>query len=175
MNFLKFKSLIFILILLSGCVGSTVNIKKDQALTPQQGIVVTRLISNWEGYKNPLLAKLEFVFGKAESSLNSGKFMMNQKSDLKVVTLPAGKYSWSQLGFGNRSLSLNGDFTVKAGTITYIGDINSELTLGAFSAGVNIKVTSDLNSLKQQLKEKYPQQFLKYPLAFNKTNLKASP
>lgn len=56
----------YFLSFLSACASTTKNIKADQNLAINQGIVVTKIHSNWEGYNNPLLADLEFIFTQVD-------------------------------------------------------------------------------------------------------------
>lgn len=170
-----YKSFLVLLVsfLLSACVASSTNVKGDKALAPTEGVVVTRLVSNWKGYNNPLLAKVEFFFfGKSTSGLNKNSLSLDRANDLKVVSLPAGSYLWSHLGFGNRHLQMSGGFEVKPGTITYIGDINSQLSLGAFSAGAKINVENKASDIKKILQKEYPELLSKYPLVTDITDLK---
>ena len=126
---------IFTLVLLSlsvfGCGPIPQVVKSGDTLNESEGIVVTQLRSNWEGYKNPLLTKLGYFFGKSDSSINSGNFFMDRADDIKIVSLPAGDYEWSHLSFGNRRLNFSAEdgFTVIPQKIVYIGSLNAELEL----------------------------------------------
>ena len=100
---------------------------------------------------------------------------MTKANDLKLITLPEGEYIWTHMRFGNRTMSLSGSFKVKASTITYIGDITSQLNLGAFSASATVQSNIDLTSLKTQLRQSHPQQLQKYALVTSRTNIHPTP
>lgn len=100
---------------------------------------------------------------------------MTRENDLKVITLPVGNYRWSHLGFGNRRLNFDRTygFKVEPGTILYIGDLNSELELGAFSAAGKFWVTNDTANIKDELESQYPELMKKYPFVERMTVLNA--
>lgn len=175
MNYKNFLLLALLSLGLTGCVSAPKNMSAGQALTAGEGIVVTKLRSNWTGYDNPLLANIEFIFGKAGSNVNSGKFVMTKANDLKVISLPAGDYRWSHLSFGNRHLDFNriDGFKIEAGKIVYIGDLNSVLELGAFSATGRFWVTNDVKNIKDEMKIHYPELIKKYPFVEKVTRLSA--
>jgi len=154
----KFCSILLLCIVLSGCAVATKNISDGQPLSPDQGIIVTKIHSNWESY-NFFRARLGFYFRKVGSDLSTDVLILTQADDLKVISLPKGEYRWSHIGIGNRYLMLDGlkGFKVEAGKITYIGDIYSELDLDVY--WVNTKVQSEFESIKSDLERQYPELF----------------
>ncbi|WDE02477.1 hypothetical protein [Thalassomonas actiniarum] len=141
---------------LSACASSTKNIKVGQGLETNQGIVVTKIHSNWDGYNNPLLADLEFIFSQKEGKKKGYKFVLTKADDLKVVALPAGDYQWFRILFGNYYMELEGGFTIKSNEITYIGDIYSQLNLGMFSMSGETRVTDESAQIKNDLQAHFP-------------------
>jgi hypothetical protein len=171
----KFRILVAALIslVLNGCGPTPKVVKPGDVLNKSEGVVVTQLRSNWEGYKNPLLTKLGYIFGKSDSNINSGNFFMDRADDLKVVSLPAGDYVWSHLSFGNRRLDFNSEdhFTVMPNKIVYIGTLNAELDLGLFSASAKVTVENDIESITKQLNKEYPELMKNYQLVEKLTEL----
>ena len=164
---------VLICIGISGCGPIPKVIKSGDTIEESEGIVVTQLRSNWEGYKNPLLAKLGYYFHKEDSSINSGNFFMDRADDIKVVSLPAGDYKWSHLSFGNRRLNFSSEdgFTVIPQKIVYIGTINAELELGLFSASAKVTVDNNIDSIKKQLNIDYPELIENYEIVETLTDL----
>lgn len=158
---------------ISGCGPTPKVIKSGDTIEGTEGIVVTQLRSNWEGHKNPLLAKLGYYFHKEDSSINSGNFFMDRADDIKVVSLPAGDYKWSHLSFGNRRLNFSAEdgFTVVPQKIVYIGTINAELELGLFGASAKVTVDNDFESIKKQLNMDCPELIENYQIVTELTNM----
>jgi hypothetical protein len=147
------------LLLLTACMSTTKNIKPDQNLETNQGIVVTKIHSNWDSYKNPLLATLEYAFTHSENKQKGYRLVLSKADDLKVVVLPAGDYNWFRINFGRYYMNLSGSFSVKANEINYIGDIYSQLDVPMFSlSGVSgeSKITDETEQIKIELKEHFP-------------------
>ncbi|KAA1164740.1 MULTISPECIES: hypothetical protein [Pseudoalteromonas] len=141
---------------LTACASTTKNIKADQGLESNQGIVVTKIHSNWDGYNNPLLADLEFIFTQTDGKKKDSKFVLSKADDLKVVALPAGEYKWFRILFGNYYMDLSGGFTIKPNEITYIGDIHSQLDLGMFSMSGESRISNESEQIKNDLEVHFP-------------------
>lgn len=172
MAFNKKLILSFILLILTACASSTKNIKKNQKLESNQGIVVTKINSNWTGYNNPLATDLEFLFTHEESNKKSSKFVLSKENDLKVVALAAGNYQWLRIRFGNYYMDLEGGFTIEPGQITYIGDIYSHLDLNLFSMSGTSRVTNESEQIMNDLKDNYPMLLERHIFTTNLSTLK---
>ena len=99
---------------------------------------------------------------------------MTRADDLKIIALPAGNYKWSHLSFGTRYINFDPSygFKVTAGTITYIGDLNTELEVGVFSAAAKFRVTNDSKNIKEEINKDYPKLIEKYPFIEQMTVLR---
>ncbi len=158
--------------LLTACANTTKNVKVNQELETNQGIVVTKIKSNWTGYKNPLATDLEFLFIHEESNANSSKFVLSKENDLKVVALEAGNYQWLRIRFGNYYMELEGSFTIKPGQVTYIGDIYSHLNLNLFSMSGTTEVSDETKQIINDLKGQFPKLLEKHNVVTELSSLK---
>ncbi|PCJ31919.1 MAG: hypothetical protein COA90_04680 [Gammaproteobacteria bacterium] len=169
--FKRIIAVVLLLLFLTACVSNTKNISDTHELISSQGLVVTKIHSNWQGYDNPLLADLEFTFVQEQGDKTYSKFVLSKANDLKVVALPEGNYMWLKIVFGNYYMDLTGGFTVGANQITYIGDINSQLDLSLFSMSGETKISDETSQIKDDLQLNYPTILDKYGFKTNLTNL----
>lgn len=172
MKFIQSSILGLTLLFLTACANTTKNISVEKQLENNQGIVVTKIHSNWDGYDNPLLADLEFVFSQKEGKKKDFKFVLSRADDLKVVALPAGEYQWSRILFGNYYTNLSGGFTIKSGEINYIGNIHSQLDLGMLSMSGSTIISDQSEAIKSELKAQFPNIVEKHRFNRSLTNLK---
>jgi len=161
--------------LLISCSSSLKNIKHDEALIKESGILLTRLISNY-----PFGISIEKATGEKFWLQKQGK---NNKSTLIAVSVPSGKYSISEIGWKNKHAKFVDDkstkFTIEKGKVNYICDLGVYFKLkgkdifgGEFTP--DLRFVLPINLMKDTLKEfKTKQQKLAekysftYPLASN--------
>jgi hypothetical protein len=147
---------IFISILtisLCSCSNVQKNITDFNAISKNNGILVTTLKSNWKGHSNPLLAKIEYCFGDVTIKQSANYLRQTKENELKVISLPPGNYIWKFIKFGNytNTLDWNHAFSIKKGEITYIGDIETKLNLKLLSMTGDTKVIDNSKNIKNKL------------------------
>jgi hypothetical protein len=122
------------------------------------GVVVAHLHSNWRT-EDPKDFKTLLVFWvHSTDSKNYTHFALrvNDFNEWKVIPVPEGRYYISSLRLGNWSLPFRKDsaFDIKAGQISYIGDIHTRILMPPYRA--RLKVSSRPEYTKRILQEKYP-------------------
>ena len=154
-------------LLLAGCATSR-SVPDGTALRPGQGILALRLSSNRSG-------SLGFgPFGESTFGARFAESMFGAKETLSfkeeqdqffVIPVDAGHYMWGQLEMGNQFAWLldSTRFRVKAGQLTYIGNVRIFVTGSKFS----VRVTDRADEMKEHLRENFPQ--FSTSLAFEKS------
>jgi len=131
---------------------------------------VVGLHSDWDDYKGPVAYQLALSFiGEGDSSYAGRELVFQGANYYSVIQLPAKKYHFESQKFGMSiwNIEKNHQFTIKPNTITYIGDITSNL-----SGAATFKVDDRFQTAKKYLKNKHPQSFKKYKLEKNIVPLK---
>ncbi|MBI3560837.1 MAG: hypothetical protein HY080_03885 [Gammaproteobacteria bacterium] len=108
--------------MLSGCLAAG-NISDTAAVDQKHGVLVTAVHSNYEGYKNILTPDLRFRFRpEGGSNFSRIELVLSEADELKVISLPIGKYQWESLMIGNSYLLLDKTkgFEIQPNKVTYI-------------------------------------------------------
>lgn len=161
MNFIK-MTLGVLVLLLTACSSVVIDNHADgKAVANNAGILVVGLHSDWEDYKGPVSYQLALSFaGEGDSTYAGRELVFQGTSYYSVIQLPANNYH-----FGIQKIGLNlwnfdkNEFIIKPNTITYIGNITSNL-----SGDQVFKVDDQFTAAKQYLSSHYPQLLKKYKL-----------
>jgi len=161
-----------LLFVLTGCATSLFSFTKPldgkNSLKPGHGAIayVARAFGDKEV---DLIIPLKLNFSITKSNIERGGLgIIDAPYEYKpeISELPAGTYSFLSVGFGHKYASLSkcyGRIIVKEGTITYIGDIYGTVNSdkGLFGS-VNIDVWDHEEKVMKELREQYPELFIKY-------------
>jgi hypothetical protein len=161
------------LLLSSSCARTVKNINKNQIIDKKQGVIVTNIHSNWLETDKPFKLKLKFSFYKKGEKSQLKKFALSSPEELKIMTLSPGEYYWSEIYAGRYSLKIEGNsgFRVKAGEITYIGDIYTNITAGWIHMNGEVKIFDNSQKVEQILKKEYFNLFRRFTYSVAITNL----
>ena len=109
--------LLIVLVMLSGC-ASVKNIRDTARLEPKSGIMLVNFESNHYGYKATIINKKNITWASAV-------FDIKRDDNLRVITLPAGDYTWRGIyvGTGASEFRDDYDFTIQEGYVNYVGDV----------------------------------------------------
>jgi hypothetical protein len=112
-----------LVMLLASCAADPV-LKDTATLPPQTGIMVANVFIWSAGNKAypPVSIKVDKLHGLSSATT----LHLPQRSNLIVIELPAGEYSWTDLELGNiagGSTSYHMPFTIEPGKINYVGDL----------------------------------------------------
>lgn len=158
MRQMKLVSLILIFGLMVGCSATLLtNIKDGQKINDDEGVVVTRLHEIYKG--TSILNNVVYTFHYNGRPRNRYQMVMSKRDELKVISLPAGHYEWERMYDGGffADVSNNPGFDVKAGKITYIGDIYSVSIFTKEQFYKKIIVRNERDSIVSELDLYYPE------------------
>lgn len=146
---------------LAGCASPPTNLVDGVPISDKNGVLVVGLHTDWEGHNNPLLASLELIFkggSETDPSIAYRNLTFQGKDYFTVMDLPAKKYHFYRQNFGARHLDIDekSEFEIKAGSVTYIGDITSNVSIAGFSAGTTLQVDDRFEVAKAYLNDAYP-------------------
>ena len=146
---------------LYGCAVTTDNIILDKhSNNLDNGYLVVGLDSdlNTSGYSLLSSVVLHYIKEKG-NAYDSNKLVYKGKNTDKyiVVELPADRYRIISQNVGNRWLTLkqNKEFVITPKTITYIGDITSNVDIGLFGSKYDIRIDDRFKDAKNYLNHKY--------------------
>ena len=165
---IKFGILI-LSVLLSACASPPVNHADGVNLTPQSGLLVVGLHTDWDGHTNPLLAKIKLLL-TADSDLSSGngrtELVFQGKNYFSVIELPANKYKFYRLHFSTYfwNIKKNNEFIIKPNTITYVGDITVDNDRTSTAVPSIITVADSYDNAKEYMNKNYPKLLSKYSM-----------
>jgi len=125
------------------------------------GILVVGLHSDWEDYKGAVSYQLALSFiGEGDSTYVGRELVFQGANYYSVIQLPANKYHFEnqRIGLSVWNIDKN-QFTIKPNTMTYIGDITSNL-----SGAENFRVDDEFHAAKEYLKKNYSKLLKKHTL-----------
>lgn len=124
-------SLGILFLFLSACSSVVIENHVDgKALTKNAGVLVVGLHSDWENYKGPVAYQLALSFiGNGDSSYVGRELVFQGANYYSVIELPANTYHIEEQRHGMSvwNFDKGNQFKIKPNTITYIGDITSNL------------------------------------------------
>ncbi|GMR07345.1 MAG: hypothetical protein BMS9Abin26_0348 [Gammaproteobacteria bacterium] len=171
-KFSTYLAILIFLFLLSACVYTS-NLKDGVTLEKGYGVIVTTMYSNRAEPDSYQADRISYLFRSIKSGGSSGSITMEREQELIVVSLPAGEYNWEEILFDRyyRRFDKSSTFFVYQNTITYIGDIKTELKQGDDNIYGYYKVIDNFDVVKQQLAESYPALSKRYKFKKLLTNL----
>jgi hypothetical protein len=157
-NFLGKASLLIIIVyFLSGC--ATQNISKGASIDDEKGILVTRIHSN-------VIVTVVVSVDKTEVPIVMLK--AHPPEELKVVAINAGDacFDWLERIYSSPNLP-NVYFTIKPGTITYVGDLFIDWHGGAINGNAYVTIQDKEAETVHEARIKFPWLFEKFPYRKN--------
>lgn len=154
--------LVITLVALSSCASPFVpNVKDSIALENNQGILVANIASNYNDFRISIKNKKNLVA--------SAVFVIKAGNDFRVISLPAGDYSWSGIYLDNlySEFQEKMNFTVKAGKVSYIGDLLIHIDVA--SKKYRLEVRDNSSAAKLNLTQQYPNLSKAYPFTTSLT------
>jgi hypothetical protein len=157
------KVLVFILAacLLGGCAASTPNVSQDVALGKDEGLLITRIHTNWQP------VGIFIAGGDAPDSYMAK--LSGPDGELKVIPLKAGRaYFSSIVRYGhpyNYRVKLEPSyFYIAPGAVTYVGDLFIDWKAeGGLGAGrTSVKLVDKEETTVNEAKTRYPWVFKKF-------------
>lgn len=143
-------------LLLSAC-AVTKSAPDGTTLKPNQGVLALRLSSNKTG-RFTFVPREESTFAKRWfEDLTGGKETLVYREDqdqFLVIPVDAGEYMWSKIEMGNQFAWLreSNRFQVKAGQLTYIGNVRVFFNDNKFG----IRVTDRSDEMREHLRANFP-------------------
>jgi len=159
---MKWLAVAHVMLAITGCGTlpiSSKNYSAGDTIPPGYGIVMTHLYSNWP-HNDPEKVESTILYWVRSADDKSSRYFalrMKHMDDQKLIPIPEGHYLVTSLRMGNYFLPFTevSAFDIKAGQITYIGDINTEIfILPAYSARCTVSFKPD--EAKQLLQKEYP-------------------
>ena len=150
-----------ILFSLSGCASLVVpDVADSVTLEKDQGILATNIVTNISGLTVTIIDKTNIMVASAIFKPNAGE-------NFRVITLPAGEYSWRGIYMGGKYSEFRDkmDFTIKPQEVNYIGDLLIDVDL--FSSTYRMGVRDGSDEAKKYVEKTYPA--LSKTYRFNKT------
>lgn len=141
---------------LAGCATSK-SVSDGAAVRPNQGILALRLSSNRSG-RLGFTPYGESTFGArfAENMFGAKETLLFKEDEDRFLIIPvdAGEYMWSKLEMGNQYAWLleSTRFRVRAGQITYIGNLRVFVNGSKFS----VRVADREDEMREHLRSKFP-------------------
>ena len=160
--------------IITACSTPLTNIKPDQPLKTDQGILVVHFHPTYEGLYGSTEIPFKIIFKEAEKTLPEKHIKITSQAYLKVITLPSGEYKWSSLHLSQYHWTFSEDssFVVQAGKMIYLGDIYSHFNLWLFGIKGSIAVKDKYEDVLKILNEEYPLMVQKYGLSKSLTSMK---
>lgn len=148
-------------LVLSGCAIPPPNYVDGKPMSANSGVLVVGLHTDWHGHDDPMLANLELLYKSTDkdSSIFDYKELYFQGDNyITIIELPASEYHIYRQMFSNRywNFSDNSKFTIKPNTISYIGDITSNISISGFSASSKLMLEDKYDEIKKYLHTNYP-------------------
>ena len=162
--------------IITGCSSTLNNIKPDQPLKMEEGILVIHFHPAYEGlYRSKEKTPIKLTIRVPGKPGNLYFMTITSPYYLKVITLPAGEYRWYQIkisGFSWR-FSPKSSFVVQAGKMIYLGDIYVHLKpTWALTPKGRMVVKDKYEEVLKLLNEWYPSLVKKYGLSKSLTTMK---
>ena len=160
--------------IITACSTPLSNIKPDQPLKTDEGILVIHFHPTYEGLYGSTEIPFKIIFKEAEKTLPDKHIKITSPDYLKVITLPAGEYKWSSLHLSQYHWTFSEDssFVVQAGKMIYLGDIYYHFNLWLFGIKGNIAVKDKYEDVLKLLNEEYQSMVQKYGLSKSLTSMK---
>lgn len=152
---------------LSACVMVQKNHIEGTPLAANTGVLFVGLHTrNVNKKQKALVGNVVYHFRGVTSDRSLRRLIFNGKYHYLVVELPAGKYEFEKLTFGNRYRRFNeNSFTIKPRTITYIGDITSNILVSEKSVYSTLNVKDKYENAINYMSTVYLKSSIKYPMA----------
>lgn len=151
--------MLFLFTLLSACETVQVVAVDNTPLLPNQGVLVMQIKSNSYARFNYIDYKSQYTFADALSqNIIGSKGFVLANARLKqyiVMRMDAGDYAWMNIalpGTANGAVDEKNKFTVKANTLTYIGQIDLFVDDKRFA----LHVTDESEDMRRYLAETFP-------------------
>jgi len=157
----KWMTVLLAALLIAGCDVLPLKSKNYVAgdkIPDGYGVLVTHLYSNWKLNNSGDFKQTLIYWARSADEKGSRHFTiwMHDIDDLRVIPIPEGHYFISELKLGDKYVAFKEDssFDIRAGQISYIGDIHVKIDLFPDTAQFN--VTFSPEEVKQALQEQYP-------------------
>lgn len=156
------------------CSASLDNVKPDQSLKAEEGILVIHFHPSYEGLYGSTKLPFKIMFKGAGKTFPDKQIKITSPDYLKVIALSAGEYKWSTLHLSQYHWTFSEDsrFLIKAGKMNYLGDIYCHFNLWLFGIKANILVKDKYEDVLKLLKEEYPFMVHKYILSKSLASMK---
>lgn len=151
--------MLFLCTMLSACETVQVVAVDSTPLLPNQGVLVMQVKSNSYARFNYIDYKSKYTFADSLSqNIIGSKGFVLANARLKqyiVMRMDAGDYAWMNIalpGASNGAVDPKNKFTVKANTLTYIGQIDLFVDDKRFS----LHVADEAEDMRRYLAESFP-------------------
>lgn len=155
-----FRNTILMLSILTfvGCVSMPVNVTDSSGLKAGHGILIVKLKSDWPNKKSVMHPDLELYYSGDNTDKTFYRGLTFAESEyLAVIELPADKYHFSKLNYGNMYLWLEDTgFVIKENTATYIGDISAIGDGKRGPSSFDLSVEDNFEEVVEAFKMDYP-------------------
>jgi hypothetical protein len=160
--------------LIMACSASLHNVKPDQSLKAEEGILVIHFHPSYEGLYGSTKLPFKIMFTSAGKTFPDKQIKITSPDYLKVIALPAGEYKWFSINLSqySRAFSEDSSFVIQAGKMHYLGDIYCHFNLWLFGVKGNILVKDKYEDVLKLLDEDYPSMVHKYVLLKSLTSMK---
>lgn len=161
-GYMKFKrgfivAFLLALSLVSGCVTAPLAVDGSESISADEGLMAVRFLSDWKGNESMIFEAISFSV-HPEGATMSEVLEMRSNDDAQLVALPAGKYSFVRTAIGGNYLLFedNDGFTVKAGEISYVGDLTIRVVSKPFMLAVSeLRVDDNQAETMARLRKDY--------------------
>lgn len=163
---LKITTLILMLILASGCTTAPLKTDGSESLEANEGLMAVRFISDWKGNESKWFESISFSV-HPEGATMSEVLEMRSNDDAQLIALPAGNYEFVRTAIGTNYLLLDagGKFSVRAGEITYVGDLTINVLQKPFLLAITeLVVENNQETTMSRLREEYGELIKDYPV-----------
>lgn len=155
--------LLVVLLSASGCVTAPLAVDGSEAIGPDEGLLAVRFVSDWKGNESMIFDAISFSVHPQGGSV-SEVLEMRSNDDAQLVALPAGKYSFVRFSIGSGYRLFDDDwFTIKAGEITYVGDMTMLILDEAFAVK-ELRVDDNQQETMARLRAMYGALIENYPV-----------
>lgn len=154
-----------LMLALAGCGRAADQTIPDHfVVDPNAGILVLRLASNWPTLGAAAAGGLELNYHRRAPYIDEHRLIYAASEEIKILAITAGLYVWDEAVTPAGRLPLPAwlGFTIKPGTITYIGDVTLEFDDPARPTGVTVRVTDGEEQVLPRLRATRPGLFATY-------------
>lgn len=135
---LRLAAFLLVLLTFSGCVTAPLAVDGSEPIAADEGLLAVRFLSDWKGNESAWFESIAFSV-RPEDATMSEVLDMRSNDDAQLVALPAGEYSFvrTTIGSSYRDFEPGGEFSIKAGEITYVGDLTIRIMQKPFLLAVS--------------------------------------